>query len=136
MIDLFAIPEFLDRSTWTSENFEASERRWREIERERDAVIIAQRRREKAVATRQKRQREAAEEKKRERAALREQRNIRRREKIEDREAVQNLIASGEITLGQMVKRSSIPKQRLSKALRFLVKHGAIRKATPRTYAI
>lgn len=132
--ELLEIPAFLDRRNETPEQKAKIAAAWdRALAKQREAAQREQRKVQRKLA-RQRAAREAEEQAKAERRELREQRAAKRKEKQNDRQAVVKLIRAGHITLGQMVKASSISKDRLSRACRYLLAHKQIEKASARTY--
>ena len=134
-IDLLEIPEFLDRSKWTPEQYAECKAAWDKVQKAQRDELIRERRRRDRAASRLKAKREAeaaaAEERRQHRAFLKAQKI----EKQKDREQVVKLIASKHITIGQMEKASGLPQKRLKSAIRWLLKNNQIRKASARTYA-
>ena len=128
------LPTFLDRSLWSQEQHRASEAAWQKIfSRKREAAHYDRRRKERQLAAAKfEREQRAAE--KAQRRQDREDRKARTDQRKADRLAVPQLIERGATTIGQMSEASGIPRERLKPAIRWLLRHGQLRKASGRTY--
>ena len=128
------LPTFLDRSLWSREQHQASEATWQKIfSRKREAAHYDRRRKDRQLAAAKfEREQKAAE--KAQRRQDRVDRKARTDERHSDRLAVPQLIERGATTIGQMAEASGIPRERLKPAIRWLLRHGKLRKASGRTY--
>lgn len=130
------IPDFLNRALWSPE-------RWKQWEDSRHAYDIATKRAANIEKKRAERQAAALRAAKAEREARRDanrqlkiERKQRKAERQADRDAVINSIRLGHVTVGQMSKATQRPPERLTRAIRWLLKNDRIYKASKRTYKL
>ena len=136
---LLEIPAFLDRRKWTDEQKAEYDEQKRRTERQFEADAKRRRNLERKARDRAIRaaqiEREAKAQAKADRRQEKERRKARNVQRRQDRNRVVELIDAGHVTIGQMVKASGIPAERLKPAIRWLLRHERISKATPRTYS-
>tara|TARA_R100001594_G_scaffold38894_1_gene70372 strand:+ start:19113 stop:19553 length:441 start_codon:yes stop_codon:yes gene_type:complete len=131
---LLEIPEFMDRRRWTPEQWANSERAWQAVTQKAANDAVYQRKRKERALIAAKAEKQAKETAKAERRAAKQSRKARNVQRKQDRNRVVELIDAGHVTIGQMAKASGIPAERLKPAIRWLLRHERISKATPRTY--
>jgi len=136
MTDLLEIPAFLDRRKWTPEQHAAAAAAWDRVQRRASDEAVRQRRKRDRAIVAAKAEREAKAQAKADRRQDREDRKARNAQRRADRSAVVQLIERRHTTIGQMQKASGIPADRLKPAIRWLLRHDRISKATPRTYTL
>ena len=132
--DLLTIPDFLNM------RIPQTRKAWKDLIKrtEREARLQGDRaaRQRKSLAIARENERRERENTKRAKQQKRAQGKLNTRQRRDDREAVVNLIACSHVTIGQMVKASDIPQDRIKLALRWLLKNERINKPTPRTYSL
>ena len=116
------LPDFLNRALWSPEQWKQWEdsRRAYDIATKRAANIEKKRAERRAAALRAaKAEREARRDANRQ---LKIERKQRKAERQADRDAVINSIRLGHVTVGQMAKATQRPPERLTRAIRWLLK--------------
>lgn len=134
--ELPPIPDFLDRSKWTQDQWDKWKKSRKAIEdRSKRAAQYERQQAERRIEA-LKREKQEREDRKAAARQLKLDRKHRRQQQQADRAVVINCIERGHVTLGQMVKASQLSSKRLTRAIRWLLKHNRISKASKRTYKL
>ena len=133
--DLLHIPDCLNRALWTEEQVKANEASWQRLGLRLAREAAEKRREHERALINVKLEREARDNAKADRRQQRADRKARKHQRAADRAKVVDLIRAGHVNIGQMAKASDITQERLKPAIRWLLRHERISKATPRTYS-